>query len=48
MPNYEDFKRYGKIEKEKKASQPDTRSPDQPSPKSWLSRFSALRGGKKT
>jgi hypothetical protein len=48
MPNYEDFKRYGEIEKEKKASQPATGHPSGRSQGSWLSRgLSALKGPKK-
>jgi hypothetical protein len=49
MPNYEDFKRYGEMEKKKKKStQTPTGQPSQQSPGSWLSRgLSALKGGKK-
>jgi hypothetical protein len=47
MPNYEDFKRYGEIEKEKKASPPASERSGQPHG-SWLTRgLSALKGGKK-
>ncbi len=47
MPNYEDFKRYGELEKEKKSTQPPARQPREKAQATWLSRgLSALKGGK--
>ena len=48
MPNYEDFKRYGEMEKQKKPSAPPPGDEKRPR-ESWLSKsLSALRGNKKS